>query len=115
MAAVKRLNPDGTPWQPPVRSRICGAHFITASSSAAGSCSMQGCLQNPHSLQKKAVSDAAMLGDTTLLQERRRADRIPRLYQGAQSLLQSFKNLSCLLTLLEAQARPQRMCLHRNH
>ncbi|XP_065293901.1 uncharacterized protein [Dermacentor albipictus] len=28
-AAVKRLNPDGTPWQPTAHSRICGAHFIT--------------------------------------------------------------------------------------
>ncbi|KAH7967031.1 hypothetical protein HPB49_021536 [Dermacentor silvarum] len=28
-AAVKRLNPDGTAWQPTVHSRICGAHFVT--------------------------------------------------------------------------------------
>lgn len=29
IAAVKRVNPDGTPWQPNRHSRICGAHFIT--------------------------------------------------------------------------------------
>ncbi|XP_065305819.1 uncharacterized protein [Dermacentor albipictus] len=28
-AAVKRLKPDGMPWQPTAHSRICGAHFIT--------------------------------------------------------------------------------------
>ncbi|XP_049515740.1 THAP domain-containing protein 2-like [Dermacentor silvarum] len=28
-AAVKRLNSDGTAWQPTVHSRICGAHFVT--------------------------------------------------------------------------------------
>ncbi|KAH7951042.1 hypothetical protein HPB52_004520 [Rhipicephalus sanguineus] len=29
ISAVKRVNPDGSLWQPTEHSRICGAHFIT--------------------------------------------------------------------------------------
>ncbi|KAM7290120.1 uncharacterized protein ISCGN_026786 [Ixodes scapularis] len=29
IAALRRVNPDGTPWQPTRNARICGAHFHT--------------------------------------------------------------------------------------
>lgn len=29
IAALRRVNPDGTPWQPTSNARVCGAHFHT--------------------------------------------------------------------------------------